>query len=113
MMTDFNGPSSSSLRVSINYYGGIISISCLFPANELTGCVGVIHSAQLDNLTLTVLSVGRSGGVDSTNINEGNYSVAVFGQKHNRTNEFPSLVQIVSAIPITTTVSGGMYSHLK
>ena len=113
MMTDFIGPSSSSLRVSINYYGGIISISCSFSANELTGCVGVIHSAQLDNFALTVLSVERSGGVDSTNINEGNYSVAVFGQKHNRINEFPSLVQIVSASPITTTISGGIYSQIK
>ena len=58
-----------------------ICLSCSFSIDELTGCVGVIHSAQLDNLTLTVLSVERSGGVNCTvdELMEGNYSVAVFG----------------------------------
>ena len=62
--------------------GGEICLNCSFSADELTGCVGVIHSAQLDNLTLTVLSVERSGGVNCTidKLMEGNYSVAVFGQ---------------------------------
>ena len=62
--------------------GGEICLSCSFSADELTGCVGVIHSAQLDNLTLTVLSVERSGGVNCTvdELMEGNYSVAVFGE---------------------------------
>ena len=61
---------------------GEICLSCSFSADELTGCVGVIHSAQLDNLTLTVLSVERSGGMNCTvdELMEGNYSVAVFGQ---------------------------------
>ena len=56
---------------------GEICLSCSFSADELTGCVGVIHSAQLDNLTLTVLSVERSGGVNCTvdELMEGNYSV--------------------------------------
>ena len=60
---------------------GEICLSCSFSADELTGCVGVIHSAQLDNLTLTVLSVERSGGVNCTvdELMESNYSVAVFG----------------------------------
>ena len=60
---------------------GEICLSCSFSADELTGCVGVIHSAQLDNLTLTVLSVERSGGVNCTvdKLIEGSYSVAVFG----------------------------------
>ena len=73
-----------------------ISMSCSFFADELTGCVGVIHSAQLDNLTLTVLSVERSEGMDFVNVEEvGNYSVAVFGQKGNKLKEFPTLVCIV------------------
>ena len=61
--------------------GGEICLNCSFSIDELTGCVGVIHSAQLDNLTLTVLSVERSGGVNCTidELREGNYSVAVFG----------------------------------
>ena len=60
---------------------GKACLNCSFSADELTGCVGVIHSAQLDNLTLTVLSVERSGGVNCTvdELMEGNYSVAVFG----------------------------------
>ena len=77
--------SSDSLVVSAEERrssGGKICLSCSFSADELTGCVGVIHSAQLDNLTLTVLSVERSGGVNCTvdELMEGNYSVAVFGQ---------------------------------
>ena len=61
---------------------GKTCLNCSFSADELTGCVGVIHSAQLDNLTLTVLSVERSGGENCTadELMEGNYSVAVFGQ---------------------------------
>ena len=61
--------------------GGEICLNCSFSIDVLTGCVGVIHSAQLDNLTLTVLSVERSGGVNCTvdELMEGNYSVAVFG----------------------------------
>ena len=55
-------------------------MSCSFSVDELTGCVGVIHTAQLDNLTLTLLSVKRSGGMNCTvdKLMEGNYSVAVF-----------------------------------
>ena len=62
--------------------GGKTCLNCSFSADELTGCVGVIHSAQLDNLTLTVLSVERSGGMNCTidESMEGNYSVAVFGE---------------------------------
>ena len=61
---------------------GEICLNCSFSADELTGCVGVIHSAQLDNLTLTVLNVKRSGRVNCTvdELMEGNYSVAVFGR---------------------------------
>ena len=61
---------------------GEICLNCSFSADELTGCVGVIHSAQLDNLTLTVLSVERNGGVNCTvdELMEGKYSVAVFGR---------------------------------
>ena len=69
---------SVTVRVSSR---GKVCLNCSFSADELTGCVGVIHSAQLDNLTLTVLSVERSGGVNCTvdELREGNYSVAVFG----------------------------------
>ena len=70
------------LNSSVTSENGMICLSCSFSADELTGCVGVIHSAQLDNLTLTVLSVERSGGVNCTvdELMEGNYSVAVFGR---------------------------------
>ena len=41
--------------------------------------MGVIHSAQLENLTLVVLSMEKSGGMNCTvdGLMEGNYSVAV------------------------------------
>ena len=77
---------------------GMICLSCSFSADELTGCVGVIHSAQLDNLTLTVLSVERSGGVNCTvdELMEGNYSVAVFGLKGTVLEQDPAYVTLVS-----------------
>ena len=77
-------------------------MSCLFSADELTGCVGVIHSAQLDNLTLTVLSVERSGGVNCTvdQLSEGNYSVAVFGLKGTLLEQDPVYVTTVSTAAI-------------
>ena len=77
---------------------GMICLSCSFSADELTGCVGVIHSAQLDNLTLTVLSVERSGGVNCTvdELMEGNYSVAVFGLKGTILEQEPASVTLVS-----------------
>ena len=65
-------------------------MSCSFSADELTGCVGVIHSAQLDNLTLTALSVERSGGVNCTKVTAGNYSFAVFGTSSQGLHETPS-----------------------
>ena len=78
----------------------MICMSCTFSADELTGCVGVIHSAQLDNLSLTVLSVERSGGGNCTvdELMESNYSVAVFGLKGTILEQEPVYVTLVSVI---------------
>ena len=93
-------PLPSSLLVSVlTRIDRNICISCSFSADELTGCVGVIHSAQLDNLTLTIVSVERSGGVNCTvdELMEGNYSVAVFGQlPENVLKQEPAYVSRVS-----------------
>ena len=64
--------------------------------------MGVIHSAQLDNLTLTVLSVERSGGENCTvdELMEGNYSVAVFGLKGNMLEQDPAIVTTVSTAAV-------------
>ena len=73
----------SSLSASAKVWGssvGEICLSCTFSV-ELTGCVGVIQSAQLEDLTLTVLTVERSGGMNCTADGpmEGDYFVAGFG----------------------------------
>ena len=84
---------------------GKICLNCSFSADVLTGCVGVIHSVQLDNLTLTVLSVEWSGGVNCTvdELMEGNYSVAVFGQKGTILEQNPANVTTVFTV---STMSG-------
>ena len=64
--------------------------------------MGVIHSAQLENLTLTVLSVERSGGINCTvGQMEGNHSVAVFGQTEGGLESTPTLTTIVSTKVLT------------
>ena len=60
--------------------------------------MGVIHSAQLDNLTLTVLSVERSGGVNCTIMPVGTYSVAVFGLNGTLLEQDPAYVTNVSTV---------------
>ena len=90
---------SSSLLVSaeVRKSSGEICLSCLFSVDELIGCVGVIHSAQLESLTLTVLSVERSGEVNCTvGLMEGNHSVAVFGLSEGGLETSPTNVTLVS-----------------
>ena len=68
-------------------------MSCAFSSPALTGCVGVIHSAQLDNLTLTVLTVNRSGHeMDCAVLTEGEYHVAVFGAVENGLEQYPAVI---------------------
>ena len=86
---------ASNVSVSVAAAEGMIIIVCTFFDPELTGCVGVIHSAQLENLTLTVLSVERSVGMNWVSIREGNYSVAVFGQKERKLDLTPALVKTI------------------
>ena len=89
-----------------------ICMTCSFSADELTGCVGVIHSAQLDNLTLTVLSVERSGGENCTvdELMEGNYSVAVFGLKGNMLEQEPASVTTVSTAAVMSDQTSEQFS---
>ena len=67
--------------------------------------MGVIHSAQLDNLTLTVLSVERSRGVNCTvdELMEGNYSVAVFGQFSRVHDVAPSFQYTIEVSPLISS----------
>ena len=84
----------SSAVTSVNEQ---ICLSCSFSTSELTGCVGVIHSAQLENLALTVLSVERSGGVNCTvEMTEGNYTVAVFGWYGEMLEQEPANVTMIT-----------------
>ena len=63
-----------------------------------TGCVGVIHSADLVNLTLTTINV-ISHNTSCISLHEsGDYLVAVFGQ-------LPNGLETVPALTTTVTVS--------
>ena len=76
---------------------GKICLSCSFPTDKLTGCVGVIHSARLmDNRTLTVLTVERNEGVNCAIAREGSYTVAVFGWTGTALEKKPTKVTMVT-----------------
>ena len=82
--------------------GGIICISCSFSDPRTTGCVAVIHSAELVNLTQTILPVSRTDNHQHHNSNcipgvlTGDYSVAVFGQLSDCLETAAALVATVS-----------------
>ena len=89
---------------------GRICISCSFSDPRTTGCVGVIHSAQLVNLTLTILPVSRTDSDLSHNSNctndvliQGDYFVAVFGLLIDGLESAPAHVTIVTVEPLPTS----------
>ena len=82
---------------------GMICISCSFSDPRTTGCVGVIHSAELVNMTLTILSASRTDNNQHHNSNctpgvltQGDYFVSVFGQLSDRLETAPAVVATVS-----------------
>ena len=93
---------------------GTICISCSFSDPRTTGCVGVIHSAELVNLTLTILPVSRTDNNQPHNSNctshvlkQGDYSVAVFGQLIDGLETAPAVVILITVMSTPTTQ--GMY----
>ena len=88
---------------------GLICISCSFSDPRTTGCVGVIHSAELVSLTLTILPVSRTDSDQPHNSNcttdmlTGDYSVAVFGQLVDRLETAPAVVTLITVMSTTTT----------
>ena len=87
----------------------LICISCSFSDPRTTGCVGVIHSAKLVDMTLTILPVSRSDNNQPHNSNctpgvmTGDYSVAVFGQLVDRLETAPAVVELITVMSTTTT----------
>ena len=88
----------------------LICISCSFSDPRTTGCVGVIHSAELVNLTLTILPVSRTDNNQHHNSNcatdvliQGDYLVAVFGQLVDRLETAPAVVTLITVMSTTTT----------
>ena len=87
----------------------MICISCSFSDPRTTGCVGVIHSAELVNLTLTILPVSRTDDNQPHNSNcttgmlTGDYFVAVFGQLVDRLETAPAVVTLITVMSTTTT----------
>ena len=89
---------------------GLICISCSFSDPRTTGCVGVIHSAELVSLTLTILPVNRTDNNQTHNSNctpgvltQGDYLVAVFGQLVDRLETAPAVVTLITIASTTTT----------
>ena len=88
---------------------GMICISCSFSDPRNIGCVGVIHSAELVNLTLTVLPVSRTDNNQPHNSNcttgmlTGAYLVAVFGQLVDRLETAPAVVTLITVMSTPTT----------
>ena len=88
---------------------GTICISCSFSDPRTTGCVGVIHSAKLDNLILTILPVSRTDNHQHHNCNcttdtlTGDYFVAVFGQLVDGLETAPAVVTLITVMSTTTT----------
>ena len=88
----------------------MICISCSFSDPRTTGCVGVIHSAELVNLSLTILPVSRTDNNQPHNSNcttyvliQGNYSVAVFGQLVDRLETAPAHVAAITVESLPTS----------
>ena len=81
---------------------GMICISCSFADPRTTGCVGVIHSAELDNLTLTILPVSMTDSDISHNtgcissLSHGDYLVVVFGQSLDGPDSAPAFTSTVT-----------------
>lgn len=76
IQTLFFLPASFLEAAEVTFFNGEVCMNCSFSAGP--GCVGVVHSAQLDNLILTVLSVNISGEKNCSSFDEGVYTVAVF-----------------------------------
>ena len=98
-------PSPPDIIITDN---GTICISCSFSDPRTTGCVGVIHSAELVSLTLIILPVSRTDNNQPYNSNcttdvliQGDYLVAVFGQLVDRLETAPAYVAaiIVESLP--------------
>lgn len=101
---------------------GNICINCSFSDHKITGCVGVIHSAELKNLTLIIHPVNRTDYSSNLSHNysciqvqeQGDhvYSVAVFGQLKDRLEEAPAVVSLlhlsVRSATSTTSHSTGL-----
>ena len=92
-------------------YNGMVCISCSFSDPRTTGCVGVIHSAELVNLTLTILPVSRTSTDNNqphnsnctTEMLTGDYLVAVFGQLVDRLETAPAVVTLITVMSTPTT----------
>ena len=88
---------------------GMVFISCSFSDPRTTGCVGVIHSVDLVNLTLTILPVNRTDKNQHHNSNcttgvpTGDYSVVVFGQLVDRLETSPAVVTLITVMSTPTT----------
>ena len=89
---------------------GMVCISCSFSDPRTTGCVGVIHSADLVNLALTILPVSRPDNNQPHNSNctpdvliQGDYFVAVFGQLVDRLETAPAVVTLITVMSTPTT----------
>ena len=88
---------------------GTICISCSFSDPRTTGCVGVIHSAELVDMTLAILPVSRSDNNQPHNSNcttivlTGDYLVAVFGQLVDRLETAPAVVTLITVMSTPTT----------
>ena len=92
--------------------GGMICISCSFSDPMTTGCVGVIHSADLVNLRLTIVPINRaisqSRKTSCISLHvSGDYLVAVFGQLPNGLETVPALTTTVTVSPDSPT--SGVY----
>ena len=88
---------------TLSKFGGMICITCSFSDPITTGCVGIIHSAELVNLRLTIVPINRaisqSRKTSCISLHEsGDYLVAVFGQ-------LPNGLETVPALTTTVTVS--------
>ena len=89
---------------------GLVCISCSFSDPRTAGCVGVIHSVDLVNLTLTILPVSRTDNNQPHNSNcttgvltQGDYFVAVFGQLVDRLETAPAVVTLITVMSTPTT----------
>lgn len=103
---------------------GKICINCSFSDHIITGCVGIIHSAELKDPLLMIHSVKRPDYSSKLSHNyscihvpiqeHGNhrFSVAVFGQLRDRLEEAPATVSVID-ITIMPTIPTTSISELS